>query len=96
MNKEQILQLAKDRKIRLVVCAGHVRSENDGQFHFIGSVQLANLYGIPAYTPYVMYPLSEEARFYHWRDQPNDIPLHPMRNGNYSLEDAYKRSGVQA
>jgi hypothetical protein len=85
MTREEIIKLARERKVRIVVCPGHVRSNTDGQLHYIGPATLLHLYGIPADVPYRVYP-SREDEFHGWRDLPNDIQLHPMRNGNYSLE----------
>lgn len=91
MNRDTVIRMARQRKLRLVVCDGHVTSETDGQRHYIGPMTLLHLYGIPAGTPYVVYP-SRKDEFFEWRDQPDDIQLHPMRNGNYSLEAAAIRA----
>jgi len=95
MTQNEIIEMAKQRKVRLVVCDGYVTSETDGQRHYIGPMTLLKLYGIPANTPFVSYP-SRKDEFFGWRDQSDDIHLHPMRNGNYSLESAAIRARGQA
>ncbi len=94
MTYDDNIKMAKQRKVRLVVCDGHVRSATDGQLHYIGPMTLLDLYGIPPSVPFVTYP-SRRDEFCGWRDEPNDIRLYPMRNGNYSLEGAATRAGVQ-
>lgn len=91
MNSKQILDKAECREIRLVVCDGHVTSVTDGDWHYIGPMQLLHLYGIPHGVPYVVYP-SRSDEFFGWRDLPIDVQLTPLRNGDYNLEKAYDRS----
>ena len=95
MTQDEIIEMARQRKVRLVVCDGNVRSETDGQTHYIGPMTLLNLYGVPPNVPFVTYPSGRD-EFFGWRDQPNDIHLYPMRNGNYSLEDAAIRARGEA
>ncbi len=55
---------------------GFVISANDGDKHFIGAVQLQNLYGVAANRCVVAEPGLEWESFVH---------LWPRRDGDYSL-----------
>lgn len=68
---------------RYILCPGWVKSENDGQLHYIGAAQLASLYQVPLRSC-VVYP-SDLARQVTWRVQHGDVYLHPRANGDYTL-----------
>lgn len=95
MTKDQVIQMARQRKVRLVLCGGYATSESDGQRHYVGPMALLHLYGVPAGTPYVIYPSGRE-EFLLWCDKPEDIQLHPMSNGKYSLVAAAVRAAERA
>ncbi len=93
MTHEDILDLARTRKIRLVVCDGRVRSAHDNDVHYIGPATLLHLYKIPSDVRVVYYP-STPHEFHGWKDTPVDVQLRPRYNGSYSLVDAFEQSGV--
>jgi len=72
---------------KYVCCSGNIISQNDGDIHFIPASRLPQLYGVKKEECY--FPVSGEL----YKDFPDGlIPLYPRSDGNYSLEDAIKRS----
>lgn len=65
-------------KPRYVLHPGTVRSKSDGDKHFVGAGQLANLYRVNM-SDCVVY--SKGMRL----DVPGDIHLYPRHGGNYLL-----------
>lgn len=80
---------------RIFLHPGFVRSATDGDRHWIGSRQLADLYGVPFRDCLVVddelgltvgpsgFPMPRG-----YRERPDDLHLAPRRDGNYSLERA--------
>jgi hypothetical protein len=95
MTKNEALRMARERQIRLVICDGVVESKTDGQQHYVGPMQLMQLYGIPNDVPITFYP-SSKYEFLGWRDQPNDIVLRPKFDGDYSFDSVSIQARGQA
>lgn len=93
MTRDQIIEAARQGRVRLVVKAGAVVSSTDGQTHRVGVGDLLHLYGIPGGVRFTMYP-STTNMAHGWEDRPGDILLTPRHDGDYSLESAAKRAGV--
>lgn len=68
---------------RYLLCPGHVMSKTDGQYHYVGAHDLAQLYGVQMDQCEVR-PERMMARF-GWRPTAGVIELHPRYDGNYSL-----------
>ena len=66
---------------RYVMHSGHIRSENDGDLHFISASRLCQLYGLS-------HKQRHNVIYYHekcYKRRPGDIHLHPKNDGDYSL-----------
>lgn len=63
---------------RYVICPFFVRSQTDGQRHYVGVGQLLDLYGIRPGDNWVVYETS--TRF---RKQDDDVFLAPLQSGKY-------------
>jgi hypothetical protein len=69
-------------EVRYIIHAGHVRSKNDADIHYIPHSMLCRLYGLN--------PNSRNVIFWRegpYREMPGDIHLHPRTDGNYDLSD---------
>lgn len=64
-------------KPRLILCPGTVRSQFDGDYHYVNSSQLANLYGVP-------FELCSTDVHPHLVSK-HDICLYPRYDGKYEL-----------
>ena len=73
-----------DKKPVYVLFPGNVRSANDGQKHFIGAPQLAQLYGVNYRECMVVY----EEHLHEYRAKPHHIHLHPRYDGQYLRRDS--------
>lgn len=70
-------------KPKYLLIPGYVWSKTDGQEHFVGSVQLANLYGVPLSQCMTYDYDRDRGRMDHWfKDL---IKLRPQSSGNYEL-----------
>lgn len=73
---------------RYVLHPGPVKSRNDGQVHFIGAAQLADLYNV-SLRDCITYPTGcgteSVIRRRIWRDPVDAVHLHPRYDGNYQL-----------
>lgn len=73
---------------RYVLHPGYVRSKNDGQLHYVGAAQLADLYSV-SLRECITYPQdggTEGAiRRRLWRDPVGAIHLRPKFDGDYTL-----------
>lgn len=70
--------------IRYVICPGYVRSQTDGDTHFIGARQLIELYNVGPHE-FIIYPENDRG----WRRPPYSVYLEPQFNGDYSLPTYY-------
>ena len=69
---------------RLFLHPGPVRSQNDGQRHFIGAQQLARLWGVPYKHARIMdMERPETLGDTGFKTEPGDLHLYPNRGGNY-------------
>lgn len=66
--------------MRYVLHPGYVRSQTDGQEHFIGGPRLARLYGIDIRQPNVVF-----GDVPAYKKQDGDVHLRPRHDGNYKL-----------
>ena len=62
---------------RYVLCPGYVKSQSDGDMHYVGASDLARLYGLHQKQWVRLTP--------HYRKQPTDVLLYPRTDGNYTL-----------
>lgn len=67
-------------KTRYILYPGCITSKNDGDLHYIGARQLADLYGID-FSKCTIVRSSTNG----FVDRKNDIHLHPKHNGNYDM-----------
>lgn len=74
--------------MRYVLFPGCVISAKDGQDHYISGVKLAQLYDVNYRNSIVVFPGQEHL----YKPGTADVALRPREDGNYSLEDAVKRS----
>lgn len=68
---------------KYLLCPGYVISQTDGELHFVGERQLAELYGVPM-SQCVVRPERAFGRF-GWRPPAGAIELRPRYDGNYTL-----------
>lgn len=75
-------------KTKYVICPGNVISKSDGQRHYIGPMQLIQLYGLDPseceiYEPAPWWPES----FYRMAEERNCglVKLGPRHDGNYEM-----------
>lgn len=71
--------------VKYVLHPGYVRSQYDGQTHFISGKRLADLYRLPHHS-YTIYP-QDDVRRRQWRDPPGAIHLFPRSTGDYTLPE---------
>lgn len=95
MNRDIIIRMVRERKVRLVVHGGTVVSNFDRQKHYITPMDVARLYNLPIDLRVTFYP-SGMHEFLGYRDQPTDIHLHPRNNGKYDLEVLQPQGGWEA
>lgn len=65
--------------MKYILCPEYVVSQSDGDLHYIGTAQLARLYGL---RPHEWIDGSD----LRGRDTTGMIHLHPRTDGNYTLE----------
>ena len=70
--------------IRYVICPGPIRSQTDGDTHYVGVQALINLYGVRPGEA-IIYPDNDRG----WRRPPFSVYLEPQYDGNYSLPIYY-------
>jgi hypothetical protein len=80
-----------DPNLRYVLHPGYVCRTNGRGTHFIGALQLAQLYGLSLRSPSVA--INSGARSF--RPCPGDINLHPRFDGNYTLPGPSKSSSPE-
>lgn len=66
--------------IRYVICPGPIRSQTDGDTHYVGADALMRLYGVRPWEC-TIYPENDRG----WRRPPFSVYLEPQYDGNYSL-----------
>lgn len=71
-------------KKKYLVCAGYVRSKNDGDRHFISFNQLIRLYGVNRDECHLYDP----TRLYDPAEHKDMIALKPQFSGDYTLPKA--------
>ena len=73
---------------KYLIWPGYVRSQHDGQLHYITAPELIRLYGVAPHDCVVM-PMEDSAAAANRRKQlaslHNLVPLHPRGDGNYQL-----------
>lgn len=76
--------------LKYVLYPGHVRSQHDGDYHFISAKQLAQLYRVPMeeclvidYEQARLLPTREKLALYNQAE--HLIQLSPRYKGDYSL-----------
>lgn len=67
---------------RYVLCPGHIRSQHDGQSHYVGAGQLARLYGV-ALRDCVVFDPQRAGTAEHY--PPDWTWLGPRFDGRYEL-----------
>jgi len=78
-------------KPKYVICPGNVTSKTDGQRHYIGPMQLMNLYGVDQqeceiYEPAPWWP---ESYYRMAEERHRGLPrLGPRYDGDYELHNA--------
>lgn len=73
---------------RYIIEPGYVKSQHDGEVHYITASQLAQLYGVNLNAPNVIvrnHMKPEQARGF--RTQIGDVLLTPRYDGDYTLPD---------
>lgn len=73
---------------RYIIHPGWVRSENDGDLHYISARTLMSLYQLNLHDPSIHYVVDQDGRGFGICETPGDIHLYPRADGDYSLPAA--------
>lgn len=84
------------RKIRYVIVPGVIRSQNDGQLHYVGALALMKLYGVrhdecTVYDHRLAAQSPNYSRIHRWKLEL--IQLRPQYRGNYMLPARREENG---
>jgi hypothetical protein len=78
------------KRVYYVVCPGWIESKNDGQRHFIGAMQLMNLYGLNTRRHDVHIEPSASWEFHGWNPPTDAVYLRPRYHGDYTEQPVYE------
>lgn len=83
------------KTLRVMLHPGEITSKSDGDRHFIGGAQLANLYGVLPTDDVVTFDFRNPTHTedYHRRHGMNFIHLYPKRDGDY--HDIHEYDGYE-
>lgn len=98
VNQSREIQQALKDGPKYVICPGHVRSNFDGQSHFVGAGELAQLYGVRLSDCHIMPVWNDHRHSAQIKERDlmarinrgELIALAPRRDGRYQLPDTDK------